>query len=218
LRRIVAIALALLPACSLFTSLGDLDEEAVDGPDATPETAALVEGGVSPQVDATIDAPAADADAGFPNLHPNGEMEFSCQGWYPYNATLTGDTTARTGMGSCRVCADKTVQDTASFDEFGAVQDPVKGGVYYAAAWVRAAPDKPPPPSGVFLYFGTRDSTNADVESVLTPPIAIDATWKKLDLQLTITKDAKKLRIYGAGTAQLGTCFLVDDVRVERRQ
>ena len=212
-------------ACSLFTSLGDLDEEVGGGPDASPDNAtnggadadpnAETGGPIVPGSDAALDT---SADAERVNLHPNGEMEFSCQGWYPYNATLESDPTAHGGMASCRVCATKTANDTATFDEFGAVLDPVKGGVYVASAWFRVPPDKPPPPSGISLYLGTRDMSNADVEGLYTSPMAIDLNWKKLSVQLTVTKDAKKLRIYGGGTAELGTCFLVDDVRLERWQ
>lgn len=230
LRPVFVLALALLSACSLFTSLGDLDEEVGGDGDASPP-----EGGANTGTDASSDADPggdtggpiipgadaavdADADAERPNLHPNGAMEFSCQGWYPYNATLAADPTAHGGSASCRVCATKTAQDTATFDELGAVVDPVKGGVYVASAWFRVPPDSPPPPSGISLYLGTRDVNDAVVEGLYTSPMAIDLTWKKISVQLTVTKDAKKLRIYGGGTAQLGTCFLVDDVRLERWQ
>lgn len=224
LRPAFALVLITLSACSLFTSLGDLDEEVGDAdasPDGAPNGGADADpsgetGG--PIVPGTDASPDASVDAERENLHPNGEMEFSCQGWYPYNATLSESSTAHGGAASCMVCADKTVSDTATFDEFGAATGPVIGGVYVASAWFRVPDGKTSPPGGVVLVLNTRDGTNIQIETVQSAKMAIDGTWKKFSVQLKVTKPADKFRIWGGGTAELGTCFLVDDVRLERWQ
>jgi hypothetical protein len=225
LRLALATVLTTLTACSLFTSLGDLDGETPGGADASPDGATPVgsDGGSDANVVADTGGPIvpgddASPDAGYANLHPNGSMEFSCQGWYPYNATLESSPTAHGGSASCMVCADKTVQDTATIDEGGAIANPVVGGVYVASGWFRVPDGKLPPSSGVKLVFNTKDGNGGTPEFQQTALMAIDTTWKKLSVQLTVTKPAAKFRIWAGGGAELGHCFLVDDIRVERWQ
>lgn len=226
MRLVLALGLAActMTACTLFTSLGDLDEGTV-GADASPDgvQGTGTDAGSDTNVAGDSGGPGvpvddASPDAGYVNLHPNGSMEFSCQGWYPYNATLESSPTARGGSASCMVCADKTVQDTATIDESGAVPGPVVGGVYVASGWFRVPDGKSPPSSGIKLVFSAMTTDFSTVEFQQTAAVALDGTWKKLSVQLTVTKPAAKLRIWAGGGAELGKCFLVDDIRVERWQ
>lgn len=228
MRFVVTIGITLgATACSLFTSLDDFEGDVRDdaGSSIDGSGPGNLDGGSSGGSDANgnpdaIIIPAADAapDGGYANLHPNGSMEFSCQGWYPYNATLETSATAHGGNASCMVCADKTVSDTATIDEGGAVLNPVVGGVYVASGWFRVPDGKTSPPGGIKLVFGTRDASGGTVESQSSAKMSIDTSWKQFAVQLPITMPAAKLRIWAGGTAELGTCFLADDLRIERWQ
>lgn len=227
MRNRVALFLAALPACSLFSSLDDLSETVVyveagaDGPDGTSggDGSGANGGDTGSGSDGNMQIVDAGDDSGYPNLHPNGTFDVGCQGWFPYNATLAADSTAHSGAGSCRVCSTVTSSDVATIDEAGVLVPVANGGVYVASAWFRVPDGVSGPSSGVKITLVTRAQGGADLDTQQGSLSAIDATsWTQLKVQLTATQDAAKLRVWAGGKAQTSACFLIDDLRVERWQ
>jgi hypothetical protein len=216
---LVALVLMVVPACTLFTSFDDLSgggSDAADEGDAGSDV--TIDRASSDVVDAEVseDAP-FDADPETrPNLHPLGTFENGCGGWSTYGAALSASTTARTGSGACRVCSVGGSQVIYSIDDGGAIAGPTVGR-YYAEAWVRTDPDSAAPATGqISLRTITREPFSTH-EEAFGGAFSFDATWKKVSVELKVTAEAPHLNLWVGADLGEGTCFLVDDVHVERR-
>jgi hypothetical protein len=235
-RRGVAILFSVLGCggCVLLSGAADLEVRGAGGRDGGATVERSIEpadaGGAldaaQPPVrdsapDVLVDATAADAtnpvDAARPNLHPAGDFTEGCTGWYPYMSTHAASTTARSGPRSCRVCSKDVPDDVFTADDTGFLTPP-PGARYRAEAWVRAAPGSPVPSGGVALHIRTFQSSPwMQFDQASSASIDVDDTWRRLEIELTVTTTDKRLNVYVGGETEPGVpCFLVDDVHVER--
>jgi hypothetical protein len=231
-RALAAGFLAACAACSLLTSVDGLSGGAAERDAAGSDASGDGPGANADATDALVtnDGAAGDGstagdggpDASVPvELHPNGTFEDGLAPWGAYHGTVALDATARTGTKSLRPCAQPNppADNIFSGDDQGAVPNPVIGATYHASIWVRADPAASMAPSGVLLLFRTIQLPNfAEVEVKTTTPVTLDATWKKLEIDLPVTMPAKALNIAVIGQHAAGACFLVDDVSVVRIQ
>ncbi len=224
---LVLTSVAAVPACSLFTSLGDF---ATDGPPAEM----VVDAGVHPDgvtlADASRAAPSSEAgprgpvDAGedsaaaAQNLHPQGSFEVGCSPWDGYQATATSSTTARSGARSCRVCVMQGVADFFTLDDNTIPLSPVAGARYRAEAWVRAAPGSVSPTTAQIYLRTVTPAPFVTHQQAEGPFIVLPANgeWVRLQIELTANQAQGVFNVFVAAPAVPGACFLVDDVRLER--
>lgn len=200
-------------ACSLLTSL--------DGFSDAPEPDASAAGDSSNDGAMRADAtPVGDAgDEALPSLHPQGTFEGSdCEPWSAYEGTLTHVATAHSGSGACRTCQVASAMDIFSGDDNGASGPGIVGATYRASAWVRTEPGRPAPPSvAITLRIVPTNAPFAELELMSSPEVAIDGTWKRIETTLTMTK-AGTLNVFVYGNVAPSSCFLFDDVVLQRLQ
>jgi hypothetical protein len=191
--------------------------------DATAEAAAIsetseagadvdIDAGVDADLDARVDA---EVDAG-PNLFPLGTFERGGCGGATYLSTLTDDPTAHSGTHACRVCSDGTPPDVYSFD---ATLDnaPVVGATYHAEVWVRSAPGATAPASGVEINLRTYNNPPFDqIQDDSSGHVPVGTSWTMLSVDLDVTTTAQRLDFFVDSNLQAGTCFLMDDLVVQR--
>ncbi len=222
----VSFAATVVTACSLSSGLdglmgGEEDAKKVvadggtgasDASEDVPRDAATDGSSTPPSVDAGEDAGVV------VNLHPNGTFEQGCGRWTPYQSAIQMATTARTGTGSCRTCANQGATDVYGMSDDGAVADPPVGAVYRASAWVRAAGSATPSATvGVFLrtFSAANGFTQIELGEGSTLP-AVDGTWRFVEVTFEVTKPAPFLQVGVTGFVPPIGCFLTDDVVLER--
>lgn len=207
-------AVVVVDGCSLFTNLDEFASE--DPPGAIAEGGA---DGPTPIADAgsdlssVVDADSRDDGEKQPvNVHPSPDFELSgCNGWGSYHGTLTPSSTAHSGTGACRVCTDGSNSDFTA-DDNGVIASTI-GVTYRAEAWVRADPQKPPPPYMGMTLRTRNDGPFAEVETAYASlGGAPNGTWQKLTTSLTVSKNAQKVNIVVGGGFAQNACFLLDDV------
>ena len=182
----------------------------------------VVDGGVTPELDASVDAATATdaaiqeaglvADAGIVNRLTGGDFETSCKAGGPWGTpptvTLTSDRTAHTGNASCRVCgagATFTIGQSS-----GGTLTP--GTSYVGSAWVHvaAAATAATVASITVAATGTSDS------AVSTVNLAAPATWQQIAAQLDITVPGSTTIKFQIDASGAGSCFLIDDAQLYR--
>jgi hypothetical protein len=181
---------ALVAACAALLSLG-----------ACASFSSSSEGEPS---DAGSD-PSSSTDGGRTNLLTNGDFNIGCAGWTAANGTLTPEAVGRSGLTSCRVCANADV-NFAMYSPL--IRVPVvAGATYVAEVYLRAAPGKA---AATFLTVAV-DLSPSQPGPVTSGP-ELDETWKSISAVIVLDG--------GSGTGELslrvlslsiGTCFLIDD-------
>lgn len=216
--RAGVLGLALVAGCSLVTTTDGLAGDAASSAaDSGADVAAASDAdGATPPLD---DSSAPDASA-VVNLHPNGDFDaLGCKLWGGYYATLTADTLARSGTGSCRVCALEGSQSAGGFsadDASGSASNPPVGAVYAVSAWIRAAPGAPSPDDITVLLRSTRPSPFQIYEEAYGPRVAPTNDWAQINVTLAINEQAEALNTAIIGRGSTGACFLVDDLVLQR--
>jgi hypothetical protein len=221
---------ALSAACSLFVSLDELSQSGagvdsgVGAIDASFESSNVVRtdaADATTRLEAAADA-SSDGDAtGFesePNLHPLGTFESVCGlPWDAFQGTLARSSLAHSGTGSCRVCATQATPDGSTFaaDDNRAAGTAMLSGTYRASAWIRANEDGASTPVALVLRSAT---TSSILELRESAPINPDPQWQRVEVTLDISKPGGGLNVVLYSTKNAGTpsCFLMDDVAVQR--
>jgi hypothetical protein len=166
--------------------------------------------------DASGDTSADDAG---PNLEPNATFETGTDGWIAFQGMLSVSFTAHGGGKSLRVCTSIAgTTSTFAGDDNLSPGDAIIGASYRARASARTDPagDMPGP-----IQLGLR-TVNKDVgfvvkDSAVATPVALDATWRQLEVTLAVTERGLLNVTASAGTVP-GACFLLDDVVLQRIQ
>jgi hypothetical protein len=219
-RWILAVIVALAPACSLVASL---DDHNTTGGDAAPDVS-------SSDVQAPLDAAPDTATDGAvidvaPRVvvPPNGDFEDTtgsgCRSWHLVGSgTLVRSTTAHTGSQACLVCpVGKALLAPIS---------PIKvrsdaGTLVTLAAFWRQPPDAGVPDSSATVQF-EMDSYFADGgygPRITTAPLPVPASpvWARADVTLAIDSQTDSVDTFLAVTPSLpDECVLVDDVSLEQ--
>jgi hypothetical protein len=203
----------ILAGSATCSSSYRLDETPVGAPDH--DAAAALDGAARDAETRTE----ADGAPTLVNIHPFSSFESGCAGWAPYQAELTSDDHGHSGAKSCRVCSTVTnPPDISTADDNGAIDSAGVGQRYRVEAWIRRTFDGAGgPPGGAGVVIRTFDVgplvRKEQAGSALVPA---SETWTLLTADLDITQPAQKIGVYVGGASQIGTCFLLDDVRVYR--
>jgi hypothetical protein len=149
------------------------------------------------------------------NLVANGGFEDGCSDWFSSSATLTSDTTARSGAKSCRVCRNGSEAGYYVHRSVGGAAKP--GERFGATAWIRAA-DGSPAGSGFTIALRGIDALESPLEAASGQAAVPSATWQEATVSFEVTKEGTShLTVdIGAEAGPDGSCFLVDDVAVFR--
>ncbi len=163
------------------------------------------------------DALAERADAG-PNLHPVGTFEDGCGlPWDAFQGTLSKSDSAHSGTASCRVCARPSAAAGSNFtaDDNRAAGPAQANAGYRAVAWVRTDGTGASTPVSLLLRTAT---PYAILEAKETPPLAVDAEWRRLDVTLAVTQPGGALNVVIYSQQRVGPtpCFLIDDIEVQK--
>jgi hypothetical protein len=94
---------------------------------------------------------------------------------------------------------------------------PVVGTSYHAVAWVRKAPGAATP-VGALLFFRTSNATPfTGIDGANTgPALPFTDTWQRLEITVKSTKPAEQIDIFVGTDTVPGSCFLIDDVWLEK--
>ena len=205
-------AVALVATSAAFAILGACSSFNEDDPSPSSD-------GGNPGVESSTDAPIADspsdgstgADAGYVNLLENGDFELlKCGAWTSTNGSLDVDTTARTGMRSCRVCSTTAV---AYWLETVVTRAVGVGERYIFEAYLRAAPDA----SAESVTKANILVNNGNLENGPTSsgPLVGDV-WRPINAVITIAKEGGVSLTAKISGVTPGTCFLIDDAVLYR--
>jgi hypothetical protein len=212
---------ALGVGCSLLVG--------VDGLAGPIDAASSSEGGSTSEGGPTLDssdkdAPAttdagADADTHVgPNLLDESSFESGCT-WNGFQGTsATDSTTAHTGTKSCRVCTSPFTTDYFTGNSHYTNTAPAVGATYRAVAWVRTAPGAAVPPNAVLNLRTLDPSPFTGIEAIATAATGspLTDTWRSLEITLAVTKAAATMDVFVATNTVPGSCFLIDDVWLEK--
>jgi hypothetical protein len=216
-RRALAIVataslFAVAGACSSAYSGTDEPSPAESGtPDATDGKS------VEASDDAAVDvAPSQDASADVENLLSNGGFELGCAGWVGINATLSQDSTARSGMHSCRVCASGTF----TFNITQQVpRDVVAGETYAVEAYVHTADDAGTPAAAMAVLIADVAKVGGELQRQSSTASVPRAAWDQISGLLNVNAEAGAMLDVSFLNGDPGdgggrNCFLIDDARL----
>lgn len=163
------------------------------------------------------DAAGDSADDAGPNLEPNATFEIGADGWIAFQGTLAVSATAHGGAKSMRVCTNVAGTTTNfSGDDNLSPGSAIIGASYRARAWVRTDPGGiVPGPLQLGLRTVNKDVGSVVKDSTLSTPVALDATWRQLEVTLDVTERGL-LNVTASAMTALGACFLLDDVALQR--
>lgn len=230
---LVAAASALAVGCSVLVDVGGLAGPADAAAAPSSESGALPDGSSSgldsggKDATATTDGPVIEGDGGGPpdanehvgpNLLADSSFESGCT-WNSFQGTIATESgTARTGTKSCRVCAAASTPDYYTGGDPFTGGAPIVGATYRATAWVRTAPGAVTPPGAIFFVRASNAVPFTTIDSANTPQprLRFTATWQKLELSLTSTAPAGSMDIFVGTDTAVGSCFLLDDVWLEK--
>jgi len=212
----VLFAISTVASCLAIAACGSFsgsDPEPADG--GTPG-----EGG-QPQAEAggeetgkpTDDAGATDAGGNGANVLTNGDFELGCGIWQQNGATLTADTTARSGGTSCLVCGNAGLTVWSIYQTV----DAVPGATYTGEAWVRApSTDASATATAMSVSIAVESATNLPQLAETPGPASLEATWKKGATAIARTDKQATTITLGILSRAAGGCFLVDDAVLRR--
>lgn len=232
--RFASVTAALVGACAAVSFAGCSALVSVDGlagaADATPTPAGeggsgldgsssrdASDAGAASDAPTTTDAPPdADTHVG-PNLLDDSSFEGDCT-WNGFQGISSSDPTARTGSKSCRICTSPTTTDYFTGNSHYTSAAPLIGATYRAVAWVRKAPGAPSPGPAILNLRTLTPSPFTSIENTATdlPGLTLTDTWQRLEILMLVTKSASNMDVYvGVDTAP-NSCFLIDDVWLEK--
>ena len=230
---LVAAASVLAVGCSVLVDVdglsGSLDAAATPISEGGSSGDAN-SGGLDSSNDARVgaDGPIIEGDGGGglpeanehvgPNLLADSSFESGCS-WSSFQGSIaTESPTARTGTKSCRVCASPSTPDYYPGGDPFTGGPPVVGATYRATAWVRTAPGSATPPGALLFVRATNSSPFASIDQANTPKpgLPFTATWQKLQVSFTSTAPAGQMDIFVGTDTLVGSCFLIDDVWLEK--
>lgn len=208
------VAATLLGAgCSVLYSPDGFDTPRPSGSESGAADGAPFDAVAPPGEDAT--PPDVDAAPPVENLAKAEDLA-ACAESSPYRSKLTSDPAGRTG-GGCRVCADNGTGNVFSINQGTTATSIAPGDTFYGEIWAKPTPGSST--FSVFLALRTRSASNAQLELTEGPSVALVAnTWTKLPVTFRATMAGARLELYAlTDDAGPGDCFVVDDLRVERR-
>jgi hypothetical protein len=192
------------------SSTGGSGDSGFQGSDSDVEDVS-VDGAKAPPLDATADA----GDTAGPNLETNGTFDTDVDPWNSYQGALTLSGLAHGGAHSLRVCVN-VLNDIYSADDSQTPGPGTLGATYRARAWIQADPEASTPSYIAIALRNVVDEPSfKELESLRSPQIPVPAIWTQIETTLAITKQGL-LNVYIYAAAESGTCFLVDDVSLER--
>lgn len=153
-------------------------------------------------------------DAGNTVFVPNGSFETTgtgCgPGWNASNSTLETSPNSRTGVIACRVCR---------IGNPGAIQSapmtiPAGPGNYRVSVWIRNSSTHLPSPSIVTSIMAMHGQTGVGGQPKAYAPQA-DYGLVQIDYPAPSTTDNLVVQLQNAAGAD-GSCFVVDDISIER--
>lgn len=201
-RRIfAAVLIASVGALGALACVGDPE---IGG--SSPDSGADAGGTDAGATDvSTVDANKESLDG---SLFKNGDFELGCARWLGEDATLTDESTGRTGKG-CRVCGNGGQQYFYIGQALeGAL---VPGTTYVARAWVRATTDKPS--HKVEVVMNATNSNDVDVDYADVNAVPIGSEFTKIEAALEI-KAPGGIRLsvrFGPDYYTGESCFVIDD-------
>ena len=133
-----------------------------------------------------------------------------------FNSTLSTSSNGRTDGSACKVCGHSAGPGSFSYstDVAGAVA--TVGAHYHATAWYRN------PVAGA-----TASSVSFALRSIVSTPTfgeievasksgTIGSDWRRIDVDLVLTKPAQGVDVFLAAPYGPGVCFVFDDLQVTR--
>jgi hypothetical protein len=198
----LGLAGAVAGAVAACGELSPADAPADGGPDG-----AGADGAVSDDGSASDEAGSGgDAEAGTENLLVNGGFEVGCTGWAGDLANVSASSAARTGGGSCLVCAiDGGIYSIAQM-----VKRPLPAGQYRFEVYVSAPTDGREVATGLVAgEYVTRPDGGLYPDNVTALGPLPDAGWQPIVHLISMPADGQGVRVFVQAAG--GECFLVDD-------